>query len=106
MKPEKIISLVLLLILTPVTLYALAKVGYWGILQYHLPSPAGWQVMTDLVVALLLVCAWMIRDAKLHGRNVIPFILLTLVAGSFGPLVYLLTRPSVSNIPADTLGST
>ena len=35
---------------------------------------------------------WMWRDAKATGRNAWPWIVATLALGSFGPLVYLLTR--------------
>jgi len=51
-------------------------------------------VLVDLVIALTLVLVWMWRDAQATGRNVWPWVLLTLVAGSFGPLGYLLTRQS------------
>jgi hypothetical protein len=34
----------------------------------------------------------MARDAKTVGRSAVPWIVLTLIAGSFGPLLYLLTR--------------
>jgi hypothetical protein len=47
-----------------------------------------------LVIALTLAMVWMWRDAKATGRNVWPWIIATLVLGSFGPLVYLLTRKS------------
>jgi hypothetical protein len=66
--------------------------GYWGILSPHFQSFAGAQVLADLVIALVLVMVWMWHDAKATGRKVWPWILLTLVAGSFGPLIYLLTR--------------
>jgi hypothetical protein len=34
------------------------------------------------------------RDARATGRNPWPWIVMTLVMGSFGPLIYLLTRRS------------
>ena len=39
-----------------------------------------------------LVLAWMWHDAKARGRNIRPWIVLTLPAGTIGPLRYLLTR--------------
>ena len=50
--------------------------------------------MADLVIALMLVMVWMWRDAKATGRAIWPWIVATLILGSFGPLVYLLTRKS------------
>ncbi|MEK6806675.1 MAG: DUF2834 domain-containing protein [Pseudomonadota bacterium] len=70
--------------------YALMDVGYWGIISYHFPSSAGWQVITDLVIACSLAIFWMISDARKTGRNAWPYVLITLPLGSFGPLLYLL----------------
>jgi hypothetical protein len=50
-------------------------------------------VLADLVIALTLVMIWLWRDARTGGRNPWPWIGLTLIAGSFGPLLYLLTQP-------------
>lgn len=66
--------------------------GYWGILSPLFQSFAGAQVLADLVIALVLVMVWMWHDAKATGRNVWPWIIITLLAGSFGPLIYLFTR--------------
>ncbi len=74
-----------------ITAYALAQVGYVGIITYALDGPAGWQVFADLVVALLLVLGWLVRDARGKGRNPWPWIVVTLALGSFGPLLYLVT---------------
>lgn len=64
--------------------------GYWGIFQYQFGSLAGWQVLGDLVISCSLISLWMIVDARRQGRNAWPYVLLTLLAGSFGPLTYLL----------------
>lgn len=66
--------------------------GYFGIFALHFQTYGGMQVLVDLVIALTLVMVWMWRDAKATGRNVWPWIIATLALGSFGPLVYLLTR--------------
>ena len=71
---------------------ALAQHGYLGIFALHLQTFGGAQVLADLVIALTLVMIWMWRDAKATGRTVWPWIVATLALGSFGPLVYLLTR--------------
>jgi hypothetical protein len=71
---------------------ALLDVGYIGIFTSHLQSWAGMQVITDLVIACTLIVVWIHQDARARGVNPWPYIVLTLVAGSFGPLVYLLVR--------------
>lgn len=85
---------VIVLLFGVLTVYAVAQVGYWGIFEYHWHSPAGWQVITDLVIVCGLAIVWMVLDAKKIGRNPWPFVLITLAAGAFGPLSYLLTRPA------------
>ncbi len=70
--------------------------GYWGLLAPHFQTFGAGQVLADLVIALTLVMAWMWQDAKATGRNVWPWIVATLILGSFGRLVYLLTRRPAS----------
>ena len=101
MSQRRLIALVLLIPFSALTLYALAEVGYVGILDYHRHSPAGWQVFADLVVALLLVFVWLIPDARRHGRNPWPWLAVTLFLGSFGPLLYLVTEPRSASDTAD-----
>ena len=83
---------VTLVLFGALTAAALWQHGYWGILAPHFQSFGGGQVLADLMIALTLVMAWMWQDARARGRNVWPWLVLTLVAGSFGPLGYLLTR--------------
>ena len=57
----------------------------------------------DLVIACSLAIVWMVRDAHERGRNPWPFVGITLVAGSIGPLVYLLMRQRAVSA-TDTVG--
>ena len=75
------------------TLAAVARHGVVGILDHQLHSLAGLQVLADLGIALALVLTWLWRDARRSGRNPWPWLLLTMAAGSFGPLLYLLSAP-------------
>ena len=93
MTPTRILAIALLLPFAALTLYAVSQVGYIGVVDYQLRSPAGWQVFADLVVAIVLIAVWMIRDARRTGRTVWPYLLLSLALGSFGPLMYLLLTP-------------
>jgi hypothetical protein len=89
---QRTLLLVTLILFGALTAAALWQHGYWGIFEPHFKSFGGAQVFVDLVIALTLVLVWMWRDAKASGRNIWPWIALTLATGSFGPLFYLLTR--------------
>ena len=89
---RKTIAIILLIPFLVLTVYAVMQVGIIGIFEYHLHSPAGWQVFTDLVIALILVLIWLVPDAKKHKRKVWPWIVATLCTGSIGPLLYLATE--------------
>lgn len=86
-----LIALVLLDFLA-LTGLALWETGYVGLFQYQLATWAGVQVLVDLVIACGLIALWMYRDARQRGVNPWPYLVLTLFAGSIGPLFYLLRR--------------
>jgi hypothetical protein len=71
---------------------ALQDVGYFGIIAPHFRSWGGAQVFADLTILAVLFCIWMVRDARQRGVAAWPFIVMTVFLGSFGPLVYLITR--------------
>ena len=87
-KPFLILALIAL---GAITCIALWKDGFVGILAATTASYGSMQIFVDLVIALTLVMVWMWRDAKSSGRNIWPWIAITLVAGSFGPLLYFIT---------------
>jgi hypothetical protein len=71
---------------------ALLDVGYLGLLKPHFQSWGGAQVFVDLVILAVLVCGWMVKDARERGLPGWPFVLITVFLGSFGPLFYLAIR--------------
>ena len=83
------LAIALLIPFTILSLYAIQQVGYIGIFDYQVHSPAGWQVFCDLVIACVLTFVWIIPDAKRFGRNPWPYFVITIFLGSFGPLLYL-----------------
>ncbi|MFT4614892.1 MAG: drug/metabolite transporter (DMT)-like permease [Bacteroidia bacterium] len=89
---KRTLAIVILIPFLALTIYSVAKVGYFGLFEYHLHSPARWQVFTDLVIALLLVLMWLVPQAKTEGRNPWPWVVATLFLGSIGPLAYLAWR--------------
>jgi drug/metabolite transporter (DMT)-like permease len=89
---RRILALILLVPFAALTVWALLNGGIAGILAFH-QSPGGWQVFADLVIALLLLLTFLVPHARQAGRNPWPWVALTLLLGSFGPLSYLLTQP-------------
>jgi len=89
---QRTLIIITLILFGALTTVALWQHGYWGIIAPHFKSFGAGQVLADLVIALTLVMIWMWRDARSTGRNVWPWIVATLALGSFGPLLYLLTR--------------
>lgn len=71
---------------------ALADVGYLGIIEPHFQSWGAGQVFADLVILAVLSVIWMFNDARTSGVSAWPFLVITLFAGSFGVLLYLVAR--------------
>lgn len=86
---KRTLAIVILVPFLALTLFSVAQVGYIGLFEYQLQSPAGWQVLVDLVIALLLVLLWLVPAARRRGKNPWPWLVATLFLGSIGPLLYL-----------------
>lgn len=78
------------------TAWVIGQTGLLGFYRQLLDGPAGWQVLVDLGIALVLVFSWIARDARRTGRRFLPYLLLTLGLGSIGPLLYLVLAPRSS----------
>jgi hypothetical protein len=99
-KPLLIVVLALFSVLSGVALW---QHGYWGLFTPAFTNSGAAQVLADLGIALSLFLVWMWRDAARLGRTRWPWLVITLAFGSFGPLLYLLTRrePGASQISGD-----
>ena len=74
------------------SIWAMSQVGYLGIWMAGLESPGAMQILLDLIIVCSLAILWMVSDARARGATVWPFVLITLAAGAFGPLLYLAWR--------------
>lgn len=83
---------VVILAFGALTAKALLAVGFWGIIEPHFQSWGAAQVFVDLVIMGLITCTFVVTDARRRGVAAWPWVLFTLAAGSFGPLVYLAVR--------------
>lgn len=65
----------------------------FGISLMSRPDTA--QVVIDLYLLAILAGVWMVKDARSRGRtgwSVVPYLLLTAIFVSIGPLLYLVVR--------------
>lgn len=83
------LAIALLIPFSLLSLYAVYRVGYLGIFDYHRHSPAGWQVFADLVIACVLLLTWLVPEARHRKISVWPYVVTTVFLGSIGPLLYL-----------------
>ncbi|MEM7002198.1 MAG: DUF2834 domain-containing protein [Pseudomonadota bacterium] len=83
------LAIFMLIPFSALTAWAVYEYGLTGIFANQLTTSAGIQVLVDLVIAMILFLIWMFPDARKSGRNPWPYVVITLLAGCFGPLLYL-----------------
>lgn len=89
---QKIILSLVLLGFGALSGLALYYDGISGIFEPQFKTFGTAQVFVDLVIALCFFLVWMWKDAKRAGRNPWVWFVLTLAAGSFGPILYFLLK--------------
>ena len=92
MKWQRIVPAVVLAVFLTDTALVVAEHGYLGFFELALANTATQLMALDLVIALSLACIWMGLDARKRGTTAIPHIIVTLLFGAAGPLLYLATR--------------
>ena len=85
---KAILGVVLAIFLVDLGL-VVAEHGYMGFFEAVAANSATQLAFFDLVIALVLISVWMVIDARRTGRNVWPYLIVTLTLGSAGPLLYL-----------------
>ena len=98
MSGKKIVLAILLVDFVAVALWGVSQVGFVGLFAGMLASPAAIVNSVDLVIALGLVMAWIVLDARARGTSPLPYLILTIALGSVGPLLYLLRRPEETSV--------
>ena len=91
---KKILIAAVLADFTALSIYAVWQFGLVGLFEAVFANAATITAFVDLVIALSLVMIWMWQDARQRGVSALPYFAVTLVAGSVGPLLYLLLRPA------------
>jgi hypothetical protein len=78
------------------TAYVVAQAGLSAFvpaaIEITRQSPWGLQLLVDFGIAIALILAWMVTDARARGFAAWPYMLLTLCRGTIGPLAYLIRR--------------
>lgn len=70
-------------------------------------SWANMQIWVDLAIALVLWMGWLLADCRARGGSPVGWLILTLVLGSFGPLLYAVVHrrwPASHPVSAATPG--
>ena len=97
MSPRMLVLITVIGLFGVLTALALGDVGYFGLFAPGLTTWGGAQVLVDLVILAGLGCLWMIEDGRARGISPWPFVIATLLAGSFGVLFYLVARELRAN---------
>ena len=96
------VSLVLLVLFTGYTAYTMS-IAEQSLLSFGyqlISSPDTAQVVIDLYIMAVLTLIWMYQDIKERGKTIrywIPYMLLTLIFVSIGPLLYIVLRPNIGS---------
>jgi hypothetical protein len=81
-----------LIVLLAMDAYSVYLYGYIGFFRMVLANFAGVTAFVDLLIALVLIIAWMGDDIRERNVSALPYIVLTVALGSVGPLLYLIRR--------------
>ena len=85
----RIVLGLVLLAFADLNAYVVWQYGYMGFLELVTANAATIAALVDLAIALSLVAVWLWGDAKKRGVSPLPYLALTAMLGSIGPLLYL-----------------
>lgn len=82
------------------SMHVVLELGYVGLWMSLFERSGSRQAVADLMIACVLLLGFLWRDARQQGRRFWPYAVITLAAGSVGPLLYLLLAPKAATAPA------
>jgi uncharacterized membrane protein len=91
----------LIILLVPFSVYTAWvawEFGYTSVFTVGLREHPTTQALIDLFISVGMLMLLMIADSKRNKRSkrkIAPFIILTLLLGAIGPLIYFLTYPGL-----------
>jgi hypothetical protein len=94
-RPLGLVAAAVLAAFTVLSLWVVAREGYFGFVTLAGREPWALQMLIDLVLALVVATAWMIRDARGRGIASWPFVVATIGLGSIGVLGYVVRRAMI-----------
>ena len=103
MNRKQLVLSAALIVLLASNAYAVYLYGYIGFFRTVLANFAGVATFVDLIIALVLILAWIGDDARRRKVSAIPYLVLTVALGSIGPLVYLILRSGDPTASAESL---
>jgi hypothetical protein len=92
MPKQRIIPLIAFIAFAVWTTFLTHDYNYMSFFEPVLSSRPGIQVLTDLSIAMIMILVWIFYDAQKSQRRFWPYLIITIVFGSFGPLLYLILR--------------
>lgn len=92
MNLKRFVTPILLVGFSALTAEVVVRDGYTAWLRIAFENRSAGLLLVDLTIACSLVIGWMIRDARVRKVTVWPFVALTVLLGSVGPLAYLVLR--------------
>jgi hypothetical protein len=96
----RIVVGLVLLAFADLNAYVVWHYGYSGFLELATANAATIAVLVDLTIALSFISIWMWRDARRRGITVVPYLAVTALLGSIGPLLYVLINGRKAELPA------
>ena len=99
MRERTLVLSVVLVAFAAFSAYVVWEHGVIGLMERCFDNSATTLAVVDMTIALALVMTWILRDAKERGVSPIPYVVLTLMLGSVGPLLYLIVRDLGASAP-------
>ena len=102
MKAIRLLVGLVFLVFTAESVYVLYSHGVMGFLALATANDVTRLLVADVLLALSIVAVWMVTDARERNTSAAPYLAITALLGSSGPLLYLWRRLGPNRAEAAT----